>query len=89
MIEALTARPKTIDFRGERIVLRRPTIADLVAALDRSSRGERMEPWYIANHVIFDDGQPVYTIEQAARLSAPASVALCREIEPLYSEGLD
>lgn len=89
MIEALLARPKTVDFRGEPVVLRRPTVADLVAALDASTRGDRMEPWYVANHVLGPDGRLLYTIEEAQKLSAPACIALARIIEPLYTEGLD
>jgi len=89
MIDALLARPLVTDFRGEIVRLRRPTIADLVAALDAQSRGENMAAWYIAAHVLAPDGSLAYTLEQAKGLHAPSAIALTRLIEPLYSEGLD
>ncbi len=89
MIEALRGQNLTIDFRGERVTLRRPTVADLVAALDASSRETHMSAWYVARHVLGADGQLAYTLDEVMKLSAPAVVALARVIEPLYTEGLD
>jgi len=89
VIDALAARPLATEFRGEPIRLRRPTIGDLVAAIDAQSRGENMAAWYVAAHVLAPDGSLAYTIDQARQLSAPACIALARIIEPLYSEGLD
>lgn len=89
MIEALLARPLTVEFRGEAVRLRRPTIADLVAAIDAQSRDENMPAWYVATHVLDADGANMYTLDVAKRLSAPAVIALAKMIEPLYSEGLD
>ena len=89
MLEALLARPVTLEFRGETVRVRRPTIGDLVAAIDAQSRGENMPAWYVAAHVLDSDGANMYTLDMAKRLSAPAVIALARIIEPLYSEGLD
>lgn len=89
MIDALTAKPLEIDFRGHRIRLRRPTVADLIAMLDAESRGHNMPAAYVAAHVIDAQGERVYTYETALNLSAPAVVALSREVEKLYGEGLD
>jgi hypothetical protein len=89
MIDALLARPLAVEFRGETVRLRRPTIGDLVAAIDVQSRGENMAAWYVATHVLDSDGAQMYTLDVAKRLSAPAVIALARLIEPLYSEGLD
>jgi hypothetical protein len=89
MIQALLATPVTVDFRGEQVRLRRPTIADLIAAIDAQSRGENMTAFYIAAHVLAHDGSLAYTLEQAKQLHAPAAIRLAQLIEPLYSEGLD
>jgi hypothetical protein len=90
MIDALLARPLSIEFRGEPVRLRRPTVADLVAAIDAQSRGENMTAWYIAAHVLAADGSLAYSVDQAKQLHAPTAIALVRDhIEPLYAEGLD
>ena len=89
MIEALYAHDVVVDFRGERVTLCRPTVGDLVAALDAESRGQNMAAWYVANHVLNSDSMKRYTYEEVLKLSAPAVVALSRLIEPLYTEGLD
>lgn len=89
MIEALLAKPVTVDFRGENVRLRRPTIADLIAAIDAQSRGENMTAFYIAAHVLAHDGSLAYTLAEAKQLHAPSAIRLAQLIEPLYSEGLD
>lgn len=90
MIDALLSRPLSVEFRGEAVRLRRPTIADLVAAIDAQSRGENMTAWYIAQHVLAPDNSLAYTVDQARQLHAPSAIAFVRDhVEPLYSEGLD
>jgi hypothetical protein len=89
MNDALRGLPKTIEYRGEVVVLRRPTVADLVAALDAESRGLQMSAWYVANHVLGPDRGPLYCYDEVMKLNAPAVVGLSREIEKLYTEGLD
>lgn len=89
MNEALRGQPSTIEYRGEWVTLRRPTVADLVAALDAESRGQQMSAWYVANHVLGPTGQALYCYEEVMKLNAPAVVGLSREIEKLYTEGLD
>jgi len=89
MIHALLAKPHAIDFRGERIVIRRPRVADLVACVDQSERGVYMPAWFVMNHVMDGDSQAFQTLEQVMQLDGPAVVELAREIEKLYVEGLD
>ena len=70
--------------------LRRPTVADLIAAQDAESRGTFMPAWYCAAHVLGSDGQCVWkSADELRTLSAPQVIALSRLIEPLYVEGLD
>lgn len=89
MIEALRSSPKTIVWRGTEIVLRRPTVADLIALTDASERGEHIPSWYVLHHVM-QDGAPAFkSLEEVMQLDAPAVVALSREIDRLYGEGLD
>jgi len=89
LIDALKACPTEISFRGERVRLRRPTVGDLIALIDAESRGLHMPAMYVAMHVIDDQNERAYTYETALSLSAPAVIALSREIEKLYGEGLD
>lgn len=87
--DALAAKPLEIAFRGETVRLRRPTVGDLVAMLDAETRGVNMAAQYVAAHVIDAQGERVFTYETALNLSAPAVIALSKEIEKLYGEGLD
>lgn len=89
MISSLLTRPKTIDFRGESIKLRRPTVADVVAALDAQERAVYMPAWFVWMHVMDGDAQAFESIEQVMRLDGPGVIALAQQIEPLYAEGLD
>lgn len=89
MIAALTSRPKTVDFRGEQIRLRRPTVADLIALADASERGQHIPAWYVLNHVMDGDAPAFSSMDEVMRLDGPAVLALSREIDKLYGEGLD
>jgi hypothetical protein len=89
MIAALLARPKVIEFRGERITLRRPNVADMAALLDARERGENLVAWLIHNHVMDGDSPAFESLEQCLRLEAVASRQLAEEIDKLYSEGMD
>jgi hypothetical protein len=89
MIAALLAKPHHIDFRGERVVIKRPRVADLVACVDASERGTYMPAWFVLNHVLDGDHPAFESLEQVMQLDGPAVVELSREIEKLYVEGLD
>jgi hypothetical protein len=89
MIGALLARPHRIEFRGESITLRRPTVADMVAAADAAERGVHMSAWLVATHVMDGDAPAFESVEQVMQLEGPAVLALSAEIEKLYGEGLD
>jgi hypothetical protein len=89
MIAALLARPKTIEFRGETIKLRRPNVADLVALLDARERGDNLVAWLIWNHVVDGDEPAFKSIDECLKLDALAARALAGHIDELYSEGMD
>ncbi len=89
MIAALLAKPHTIEFRGERITVRRPTVADLVACVDAGERGLFLPAWMVLNHVMDGDCPAFESIEQVMRLDGPSVIELGQEIDKLYSEGLD
>ena len=89
MNDALRGLPKHVEYRGETVTLRRPTVADLVAALDAESRGVQMSAWYVADHVLAPNGAPLCCVGEVMKLNAPAVVGLARMIEALYTEGLD
>jgi hypothetical protein len=90
ILDALLARDHTVDFNGKSVRLRRPTVADLIAAQDAETRGVFMPAYYCAAHVLAEDGTTLWKSPDELRgLSAPAVVALSRLIEPLYLEGLD
>lgn len=89
MIAALLAKPCHVEFRGERVAIRRPRVADVVAALDASARGEYMPAWFVLHHVLEGDAPAFASLEEVMRLDGPAVIELARYIEPLYTEGLD
>lgn len=89
MIAALLHRTAEVQFRGETIWLRRPTVADLVAAVDQQARGTFMPAWFVHAHVLQGDGLMFRTVEEVMRLDGPAVVELARTIEGFYAEGLD
>lgn len=90
ILDALLARESVVDFEGHQVRLRRPTVADLIAAQDAESRGVFMPAYYCAAHVLAADGTTLWkSADELRSLSAPRVVALSRLIEPLYVEGLD
>lgn len=89
MIHALLAKPKRIEFRGEQVVLRRPTVADLVALMDANERGVFLPAWYVLTHVMDGDAQAFESLEQVMRLDATAVNELSRHIDAMYGEGQD
>lgn len=89
MIAALIARPKSIQFRGETIVLRRPQVVDLVGLIDARERGLNLVAWLIWTHVM-DGDEPAYrSYEECLELDAVAAGALAAHIDAMYSEGMD
>ena len=90
ILDALLARNVTVKFREQSVTLRRPTVADLVAAQDAEKRGVFMPAFYCAAHVLDANGETLWKSHEELRtLSAPDVIALSRLIEPLYVEGLD
>ena len=89
MIDALLARPTIVRIGTKEFRCRRPTVADFIAVLDAESRGEYLPALYVANHLIDENGERMFTPETARNLHGPSVVILSRQIEVLYTEGLD
>ena len=89
MIAALLARHARVDFRGEVVTLRRPTVADLVAAADAAERGTHMPAWLVWNHVLESNSPAFESLDAVMGADGPAVLALALEVERLYAEGLD
>lgn len=89
MIAALLCRPVELEVAGERVRVRRPTVADFVAAVDASGRGAFMPAWFVATHALDGDAQAFESIDQVMRLDGNRTIALGKAIEKLYEEGLD
>lgn len=89
MIAALLHRTAEIEFRGETVWVRRPTVADLVAAVDAQARGTFMPAWFVHAHVLKGDGLAFKSVDEVMQLDGPAVVELSRKIEEFYAEGLD
>lgn len=90
LIDALNNRHLEVEEHGERLRLRRPTLADTVAALDwQEKHGEAaLKAWVLWNHVETPEGRRVFeTPEQAMQAPWAAVAGLYARLEELYSEG--
>lgn len=89
MIASLLSKTCELEVGQERIRVRKPTVADFVAAIDASTRGLFMPAWFVLNHVLDGDVQAFETLEQVNRLDGCRVIQLGKQIEGLYAEGLD
>ena len=89
MIAALLCRPAELEIAGERVRVRRPTVADFVAAIDAAQRGTFMPAWFVATHALEGDAPAFDSIDQVMRMDGNSVIALGKAIERLYEEGLD
>lgn len=89
MIASLLSKTCELEVGQERVRVRRPTVADFVAAIDASTRGLFMPAWFVFNHALDGDAQAFESIEQVQRLDGCRVIQLGKQIEGLYAEGLD
>jgi len=76
---------------GFEVKLKRPTIADLLDAIEINSKSPAdVKPWTLHRHLLDADGVPVFPDIESARLCpAHFGAEACAEIEKLYNEGRD
>jgi hypothetical protein len=87
----LALEPVRIEVDGCEVVITRPTIADLVDAIEiNRSTPEIGKYWQMARHVLHPDGTRLFaSVEEAARCPAHIGAAICLRIDSLYNEGRD
>jgi hypothetical protein len=90
MIAAFRLEPVGIEIDGEAFDLRRPTVADFVALADATQRGVSPHAWYVWNHVERGGRRVFGSVDEVANtVPLPWVLAVSREIDALYGEGLD
>lgn len=91
MIEALEGQWLEDHFAGTRILIRRPTLRDLVAAVDESSRASdtSLAALMVYSHCYVEPGARVFaSVDAVLDFPNVAEVMrLARIIDGLYSEG--
>ena len=91
MNEALRGQPKTIEYRGEWVTLRRPTVADLAEALhvNATAPGEA-NAWLLWRHLETRAGVQVFSsLEHAKACPLRLALRIVPMIEEMYGEGRD
>lgn len=85
----LTLAPVEFPWQGQKLLLRRPNLLDLVGATNANEKGGAYgRAWAIANHVMDDAGQPIFASpDDAMRCPLQLALALQERLEFLYSEG--
>lgn len=87
----LALEPVPVDYRGARLMLKRPTLLDLVEAMEANAVGTaHARAWAIHRHVLDENGTPVFATPETA-LACPSGLAakVFPMIEGLYQEGSD
>jgi hypothetical protein len=89
LLSILRLEHKPVEVSGVRLLLRRPTVADLAEALDVNEKAPKdANPTLLRMHVLNESGVPVFADLEAARQCPVALGAkLVAEIEGLYAEG--
>lgn len=87
----LALEPIEAEYRGVRLRIDRPTLADLVEALDVQQRAPASgRAWFLYRHLKDADGSPLFdSVEAAERAPAGLAARFVPQIEALYSEGVD
>lgn len=87
---ALTIKNHTFTIQGNEYVVRRPSVADLIAAAEESKGKNNFAAWLVYNHLVDEQGQQVFTtIEEVIECDVRMIEKIADEIEPLYGEGRD
>lgn len=87
----LSLQPIAAEWNGCRFEISRPTLADLVEAVDVNTKSpENARAWCLYRHCQDTDGKPLFA-DVADAMAAPAGFAakVVPQIEALYNEGVD
>lgn len=87
----LKCEPVACEILGFKVLLKRPTVADLLDAIEVTAKDPgNVKPWTLHRHLLDGDGAPVFpTVEDARCCPAHFGAEACAEIEKLYNEGRD
>lgn len=87
----LALEPVAIEIDGCTVLLKRPTIADLVDAIEINRTSPELGKfWQIHRHALAPDGSALFAdTDAASRCPAHLGARICVEIEALYNEGRD
>ena len=87
----LALNPVRVDVDGAVVMLSRPTLADLIDAIEvNRTQPENGKAWQLSRHAHAEDGSKLFP-DIASAWSCPAHIAalLTVKIETLYNEGRD
>lgn len=85
----LALEPAHFDWKGQRLLLKRPSLTDLIDATQANEKGVAFaRSWALWRHLLDENGTPVFESPEAA-MACPLALALAanERIEHLYSEG--
>lgn len=87
----LRLEPIPASWNGHDFQIARPTLADLVEAVDHAQKDPSSgRAWALHRHLRYTDGMPVFaTVELAAHAPAGLAARFVPMIEALYNEGVD
>ena len=88
--EALTLKNKVVQIGGHTFTLRRPSVADLVEAVEQSKKSpSTFMAWLVYNDLV-EDGKLVFdNVEEVLASDGVTVEAISAEIDKLYGAGLD
>lgn len=87
---ALTIKNHSFTIQGNEYMVRRPSVADLVAAAEESKGKNNFAAWLVYTHLIDSDNTQVFaSIEEVLMCDVRMVERIADEIEPLYGEGRD
>jgi hypothetical protein len=89
--DMLTLKPVRVEVDGMVVMLSRPTLVDLVEAVQAAERGPvEARCFTLHRHAHDEAGVPIFdSIEHAGRCPAHVAAPLVVAIERLYNEGRD
>ena len=87
----LALEPVRVDVDGAEVLIKRPTLADLIDAIEvNRTQPENGKYWQLQRHTMAPDGTQLFAdIAAAAQCPAHIAALLSVRIESLYNEGRD
>lgn len=87
----LKNEPVACEVLGFNVYIKRPTIADLIDAIEMTAKDPtNIKPWTLHRHLLDEDGLPIFpTVEDARLCPAHFGAEACARIEALYNAGRD